>query len=59
MWILKLLKNEKGSTTAEYLILALLIIGVAAAVVTGLKTPLANTHNNAVDKIIDITGSGY
>lgn len=61
MWALyrKIFKQETGAVTLEYLILALLITGVVAAIVAGVQGPLTSVHNAAVQNTIDITGSGY
>lgn len=51
--------DQTGSVTAEYLILALLLGGIAVAVIAGLNSPLVQVHNRAIDTITAITGSGF
>ena len=61
MWkmLRRLKKDESGAVMGEYLILALLLTGVVAAVVIGVRAPLTGTHNAVTDTITTITGSGY
>lgn len=54
-----LLSGDRGVITLEYLIMALLIAGVAGAVVAALTSNMAGTHNTMVDIITNITGSGF
>jgi len=53
------LKNEQGDALIEYLVLALLIIGIVTASVSALKQETTTTHNNIMNNVTNITGSGY
>jgi len=55
-WILR---DEQGSALLQYLILALIIGGIAVAIVGGLKSALAGLNNTAVENITNITSSGF
>ena len=53
-------KDENGAlTTLEYLILTLLLGGIAGAIVVGLRGSLTGTHNSMMNTITGITGSGF
>lgn len=57
--VVESLSDDKGVITLEYLIMALLIAGVAGVVVAALKSNMAGTHNAMVNIITGITGSGF
>ena len=63
MFLSKLIKtvfsDERGLTTVEWVII-LAISGAMAVIVTGVLTPtIQNAHNTTVNKITNITQSGF
>ncbi|MBO8160686.1 MAG: Flp family type IVb pilin [Thermosipho sp. (in: Bacteria)] len=61
MWknFVNFLKDEDGTISIEYLILAFLLTGVAGLIAAGITDALRTTHNSQVNSITDILGSGY
>ncbi|KJS10686.1 MAG: hypothetical protein VR67_17555 [Peptococcaceae bacterium BRH_c8a] len=55
----RLIHDERGLTTIEWLIITFLGASSAALVVSALKPKLADTHNNVINNITDVTSSGY
>lgn len=55
----KLFSDDKGLVTLEYLIMALLIAGVAGLIVAALSSNMADTHDAMVNIITGVTGSGF
>lgn len=59
MLLKKLFQCQKGTVIPQYLILGLLIGGIALAATKAIMSQLATTHNSAINTIITITGGGF
>jgi Flp pilus assembly pilin Flp len=55
----KLLTDEGGLTTVEWLVITFLGASGAYLVVSALKPELANTHNNVINNITGVVSSGF
>lgn len=60
MWAFRMLfADRRGTIALQYLILALILGGIAVAVAAGVTGALRSTHNSAVESVLNITGSGF
>lgn len=54
-----IVKNEKGASIAQWLVLTFIVTACALLVVKGLKGPLRETHDSGMEIIQRLTGGGF
>lgn len=61
MWrrLKSVVKDNRGFTLLEALIIGLIVGGAALVITAALKGQLAATHNSAVNTIQNLTGGGF
>jgi len=59
VWLIKHRKELKGTAVLQYLLLGLIIGGIALTISGAISTQLAATHNSGLQTIQDITGGGF
>lgn len=57
--IKEVIRNEKGASIAQWLVLTFIITACALLVVKGLKEPLRETHDSGMQVIQKLTGGGF
>lgn len=55
----KILRDERGFSTPEWLIMTALFAALTVGVVGILLPAVRNAHNTVVDRITNLTGSGF